>query len=63
MFTMLKSRARGEDAGATMTTKRVCRGWPSSDRHREKLAQLAEFSPVLDIVRHGTPVTLEVEKA
>lgn len=28
-----------------------------------ELAELAEFSPVLDIVRHGTPVTLEVEKA
>ena len=33
---MLKSRARGEDAGAdaTMTTTKVCRRRSSSDRHR-----------------------------
>ena len=27
-----------------------------------EIRKLAEFSPVLDVLRHGTPVTLEVEK-
>lgn len=34
-----------------------------SDASAEQLKEMAEFSPVLDVVRNGTPVTLQVEKA
>lgn len=34
-----------------------------SDASAEELKEMAEFSPVLDVVRHGTPVTLQIEKA
>jgi uncharacterized OsmC-like protein len=33
-----------------------------SDASPEKIKELAEFSPVLDVVRHGTPVYLRIEK-
>lgn len=33
-----------------------------SDASAEALKQCAEFSPVLDVVTHGTPVSLSVEK-
>jgi uncharacterized OsmC-like protein len=34
-----------------------------SDASREVLKECAEFSPVLDVVTHGTPVSLRIEKA
>ena len=34
-----------------------------SDASPEEIRELAEFSAVLDVVRHGTPVSLRVEKA
>jgi len=34
-----------------------------SDASAEKLKECAEFSPVLDVITHGTPVSLRVEKA
>lgn len=33
-----------------------------SDASAEEIKQLAEFSPVLDVVRHGTSVSLQIEK-
>lgn len=33
-----------------------------SDASPEALRELAEFSPVLDVVSHGTPVSLRIEK-
>jgi uncharacterized OsmC-like protein len=33
-----------------------------ADAPADELRKLAEFSPVLDVLRNGTPVTLEVEK-
>ena len=34
-----------------------------SDASAEELKEMAEFSPVLDVVSHGTPVSLRIEKA
>jgi uncharacterized OsmC-like protein len=34
-----------------------------SDASAEELKECAEFSPVLDVITHGTPVSLRVEKA
>jgi uncharacterized OsmC-like protein len=34
-----------------------------SDASPEEIKEMAEFSPVLDVVSHGTPVSLRVEKA
>ena len=34
-----------------------------SDASAEELKECAEFSPVLDVITHGTPVSLSVEKA
>jgi uncharacterized OsmC-like protein len=34
-----------------------------SDASAEELKKCAEFSPVLDVITHGTPVSLRVEKA
>jgi len=34
-----------------------------SNASAEELKKLAEFSPVLDVITHGTPVSLRVEKA
>ena len=34
-----------------------------SDASAEALKECAEFSPVLDVIAHGTPVSLRVEKA
>jgi uncharacterized OsmC-like protein len=34
-----------------------------SDASAEELKEFAEFSPVLDVITHGTPVSLRVEKA
>lgn len=34
-----------------------------SDASPEEIEHLAEFSPVLDVVRHGTPVSLQIVKA
>ena len=34
-----------------------------SDASAEALQECAEFSPVLDVVTHGTPVSLRIEKA
>jgi len=35
----------------------------AADASADEIRQLAEFSPVLDVIRNGTPVTLKVEKA
>jgi uncharacterized OsmC-like protein len=34
-----------------------------SDASSEEIKEMAEFSPVLDVVNHGTPVSLQIEKA
>ena len=34
-----------------------------SDAPAETLQEFAEFSPVLDVVNNGTPVSLRIEKA
>jgi hypothetical protein len=34
-----------------------------TDASAEELKKCAEFSPVLDVITHGTPVSLRVEKA
>lgn len=34
-----------------------------SDSSPEEIKEMAEFSPVLDVVTHGTPVSLQIEKA
>lgn len=34
-----------------------------SDASPEEIKEMAEFSPVLDVVNHGTPVSLKIEKA
>jgi len=34
-----------------------------SDASPEKIKEMAEFSPVLDVVSHGTPVLLQIKKA
>ena len=34
-----------------------------SDASPEEIKEIAEFSPVLDVVSHGTPVSLRIEKA
>jgi uncharacterized OsmC-like protein len=34
-----------------------------ADASPETIKELAEFSPVLDVVSHGTPVSLRIEKA
>ena len=34
-----------------------------ADASPEELKQLAEFSPVLDVITRGTPVSLEIEKS
>jgi uncharacterized OsmC-like protein len=34
-----------------------------SDASSEEIKEMAEFSPVLDVVSHGTPVSLQIEKA
>jgi uncharacterized OsmC-like protein len=34
-----------------------------SEASPEEIKELAEFSPVLDVVTHGTPVSLRIEKA
>jgi uncharacterized OsmC-like protein len=34
-----------------------------SDASPEEIKEMAEFSPVLDVVSHGTPVSLQIEKA
>jgi uncharacterized OsmC-like protein len=33
-----------------------------SDASPEEIKEMAEFSPVLDVLRHGTPVSLRIEK-
>jgi uncharacterized OsmC-like protein len=34
-----------------------------SDASPEEIKEMAEFSPVLDVLNHGTPVSLQIEKA
>lgn len=34
-----------------------------SDASAEEIREMAEFSPVLDVVSHGTPVSLRIEEA
>jgi uncharacterized OsmC-like protein len=34
-----------------------------SDASTEEIKEMTEFSPVLDVVSHGTPVSLRIEKA
>jgi hypothetical protein len=34
-----------------------------SDASPDQLKEPAEFSPVLDVVSHGTPVSLRIERA
>lgn len=35
----------------------------AADASADEILKLTEFSPVLDVIRNGTPVTLKVEKA